>query len=366
MQPLPGYRLRAPPLANGCAIHSIGAFLWANQDELMIQRRQRACAALLIIVVSGWANAGPQLDSSQLRQAGPHAVSVVDPVVVHDAAQNRDVSLRVIYPISTGPFPLIVFSHGAFCYPQLYAEITDHWASHGYVVILPNHLDSPNNKKLSPGALQSLMSSRVRDMSFALDALDQIEAEISDIRGKTDRAHIAVAGHSFGGMIAMIKSGLILEHSEDGMQVDYSDDRFSVAVVLSGVGPAAMPDGTVLTESAFSRLTGPLFASGGTKDEGNIGTGETFPWQWRMSGFTLAPPGDKYYLVLEGADHYLGGLICRKNRGSDADPEAVEIVRMANTAFLNAYLKDDEASQRFLRNTDFTALTSGRAQLNYK
>ena len=59
-------------------------------------------------------------------------------------------------------------------------------------------------------------------------------------------------------------------------------------------------------------------------------------------------------------------MICRKNRGSDADPEAVEIVRMANTAFLNAYLKDDEASQRFLRNTDFTALTSGRAQLNYK
>lgn len=332
----------------------------------MIQRRPRAWAALLIIVGCGCAKTGPQLDWSQLRQAGPHAVSVADPVVVHDAAQKRDISLRVTYPVSAGPFPVIVFSHGAFCYPQLYAEITDHWVSHGYIVILPNHLDSANNGELSTGALQSLISSRVRDMSFVLDALDQIEGEVSDIRGKTDRERMAVAGHSFGGMIAMIKFGLIVEHAEDDIQVDYSDDRFDVAVVLSGVGPAAMLDGTVLAESAFSRLTGPLFASGGTKDEGNVGTGDAFPWQWRMSGYTLAPSGDKYYLVLEDADHYLGGLICRENRSGEADPEAVEIVRTTTTAFLNAYLQDDKAARFALRDTDFTTLTSGRAQLNYK
>ena len=344
----------------------MAAFFGADQDELMSQLRQRAWVTLLIIAVSGCAKTGSQVDPSQLRQAGPYAVRAVDPVVVRDAVQSRDVSLRVTYPDGSGPFPVIVFSHGAFCYPQLYAEITDHWVSHGYIVVLPNHLDSPNNGKLSPGALQSLMWSRIRDMSFALDALDQIEAQVSDMRGITDRAHMAVAGHSFGGLIAMIKSGLTLENPEDGIQADHSDDRFDAAVILSGVGPTAMVDGTVLAESAFSGLTGPLFASGGTKDEGNVGTGEKFPWQWRMSGYILAPPGDKYYLVLKDADHYLGGLLCRENRGGEPDPEAVEIVRMATTAFLNAYLKGDAAAKHFLRDTDFTTLTSGRAQLDYK
>ena len=85
-----------------------------------------------------------------------------------------------------------------------------------------------------------------------------------------------------------------------------------------------------------------------------------------MSGYTLAPPGDKYYLVLENADHYLGGLICRENRGGKADPEAMQIVRMASIAFLNAYLKDDTAAKRFLQDTDFTRLTAGRAELQFK
>ena len=319
-----------------------------------------------MIAVYGCAKTGIELEPSELRQAGPFAVMAADPVVVHDTVQNRDVSLRVTYPIGAGPFPVIVFSHGAFCYPQLYGEITDHWVSHGYIVISPNHLDSPNNGKLSPGVLQSLMSSRIRDMSFVLDALDQIEAQVQDMQDKTDRDHMAVAGHSFGGMIAMIKSGLTLENPEDGVQEDYTDDRFDAAVVLSGVGPMDMMDGTVVVDSAFSGLTGPLFASGGTNDEGNVGTGETFPWQWRMSGYRLAPPGDKYYLVLRDADHYLGGLICRENRGGEPDPEAAEIVRMANTAFLNAYLKGDAAAKRFLRDTDSTVIKNGRAQFEYK
>jgi hypothetical protein len=203
-------------------------------------------------------------------------------------------------------------------------------------------------------------------MSFVVDALDQVEASVPGLEGRIDRERIAAAGHSLGGMITMIKVGLLLEDPQTGFAPDYSDDRFVAAVVMSGVGPTTMMDGTVLTEDAFNQLRRPLFASGGTLDEGNIGSGETFPWQWRMSGYTLAPPGDKYYLVLENADHYLGGLICRENRGGKADSEAMQIVRMASIAFLNAYLKDDAAAKRFLQDTDFTRLTAGRAELQFK
>ena len=292
--------------------------------------------------------------------AGPFEVRVVESFGVHDPVQDRDVALRVIYPDGTGVFPLVVFSSGMFCYPQMYDRITAHWASHGYIVMLPNHLDSPNMGKIKPEYLARLLSSRIRDMSLVIDSLDDTEREL-DLIGRVDREHIAVAGHSFGGMISMIKTGLYLKDGEYIYAGPAADERFAAAVVMSGVGQMRQ-----MTEDAFDGLTRPLIASGGTRDEGNVGTGEIFPWPWRMSGFTLAPDGDKYFVALEEADHYLGGLICREGRGGEADPEGVAINRALSTTFLNAYLKNDAGAKTFLQTADVSALTGGRAQFDRK
>ena len=85
-----------------------------------------------------------------------------------------------------------------------------------------------------------------------------------------------------------------------------------------------------------------------------------------MSAYTMAPPGAKYSVTLEDADHYLGGLICRENRGGPADPIAVETVRAAQTAFLDAYVKGDKAALRWLQSGDVQALAAGRATVTYK
>jgi predicted dienelactone hydrolase len=285
---------------------------------------------------------------------GPFPVQVAEPVV-REAGQSRDMVVRVAAPRGAGPFPAVVFSHGAFCYPQHYARVTDHWASHGYVVIAPNHLDSPNNReRLRAEQAPLLTELRIRDLAAVVDQLPAIAAN-------ADPARMAIAGHSFGGMLAMIKSGLLLLDPASGAAVDHADPRFRAAVVLSGVGP--MPQ---MADRAFDGLSGPLFASGGTLDEGNVGSGEIFPWQWRMSPYTLAPPGDKYSLVLESGDHYLGGLICRADRGGDDDFQGVEIVAALSLAFLDAYVRDDPAARRFLRCADVNALTGGRARFERK
>jgi len=292
--------------------------------------------------------------------AGPYEVQVVESFSVHDPVQERDIVLRVLYPDGSGPFPLVVFSSGMFCYPQMYDRITSHWASHGYIVILPNHLDSPNTGKIKPEYLARLLSSRIRDMSLVLDTLDDIEHGL-DLTGQVDREHVAVAGHSFGGMIAMIKTGLYLQDGQYIYTGPTADERFAAAVIMSGVGPMQQ-----MTEDAFDGLTRPLIASGGTLDEGNVGTGEIFPWQWRLSGFTLAPDGDKYFVALDDADHYLGGLICREGRGGEADPEGVAINRALSTAFLGAYLKSDIDAKTFLQTADVSKLTGGRAKFDRK
>lgn len=314
---------------------------------------------LLLLFSTGGCTASSDIaDELYKIEVGPFTTGVVDSLSVRDAVQERDVTLRVVYPEGAGISPLVVFSSGMFCYPQMYDRITAHWASHGYIVVVPNHLDSPNLGKIKPEYLSILLSSRVRDMSFVLDALDEIETN-ADVN--IDRERIAVAGHSFGGMITMVKSGLYLKPDEYKYPGETADDRFSAAVVMSGVGQMQQ-----MRDDAFDGLTGPLIATGGTLDLGNVGTGVEYPWEWRMSGYTLSPPGDKYSVALENADHYLGGLICRDNRGGDADPEGVAIDRAMTTAFLDAYIKGDESARRFLQTADVAAITNGRAMYAQK
>ncbi len=317
--------------------------------------------ALLLVAAPFVANSASADDDGLYSfEPGPFEVQIVESLVVYDRVQDREVTLRVLYPDATGPFPLVVFSSGMFCYPQMYDRITAHWASHGYVVVLPNHLDSPNMGKIKPEYLARLMSSRIRDMSFVLDDLAEIEAGL-ELTGRIDPGRKAVAGHSFGGMISMVKSGLMLKEGEYIYSGRAADDRFKAAVVMSGVGPMKQ-----MADNAFDGLTGPLISSGGSLDVGNVGTGEIFPWEWRLSGYTLAPEGDKYFVALEDADHYLGGLICRDNRGGEADPEGVAINRSLSTAFLDAYIKDKADAKTWLETADIDALTDGRARFEQK
>lgn len=317
--------------------------------------RARRGAPLAALLLAGCTGAG-------LHDAAPgaHRVVVAE-TSIHDARQDRDIALRVAAPAEAGTYPVVVFSHGAFCYPQNYALVTDHWVSHGYIVVAPNHLDSPNNReRMRPDQVAALLESRIADLAAVADGISAIAAQ-AGMTARPDLARMAIAGHSFGGMLAQIKVGLLLQDPQTGAAVSRADERFRAAVVMSGVGP--MPQ---MAQNAFAGLTRPLIASGGTLDEGNVGTGQIYPWEWRMSPYALAPPGDKYAVVLDRGDHYLGGLICREDRGGEDDPEGAAIVRALQATFLDAYLKGDRAARRFLATADLGPLTGGRARLERK
>ncbi|MEC9376272.1 MAG: hypothetical protein VYA80_07890 [Pseudomonadota bacterium] len=315
---------------------------------------------LILIIITGCSSFQSDIDRFA---PGRWEVASNEAVTLFDTHFHREVNVRVYYPADANKqqFPVIVFSHGAFCYPQQYRNVTDFWVSHGYIVILPDHLDSPNLGKIDPKNLSILLKSRVADMSLVLDSIIDIERAIPDLSGHIDSNRFAVGGHSLGGFIAMVKSGLELKDSEQDPGVIFSDERFDVAVIMSGVGKMEQ-----MTDDAFDGLTRPLFASGGTLDVGNIGVGEIYPWEWRMSSFTLSPPGEKYSFVLDNADHYLGGQICRENRGGSEDLQGVSLVRAANLAFLEAYVRDDADSKSWLVQTNWLNASDGRATLESK
>ena len=130
---------------------------------------------LVLILVTSCATTGEPRDWAA---AGGYEVRHNTNLALDDPSRDRQVSLQVAWPQTGGPFPVVVFSHGAFCYPQQYRNVTDFWVSHGYVVILPDHLDSPNLGKVRPQDLPILQESRVRDMSFVLDSIAAIEQQV--------------------------------------------------------------------------------------------------------------------------------------------------------------------------------------------
>jgi len=112
--------------------------------------------------------------------------------------------------IEDGRFPLILFSHGNGGFRMQSAFWCEHMASHGYVVMSPDHtrncsLTVVDGKVIlydKEGRERSAID-RPKDLSFLIDAMERMHhGADSRFLGKIDLDHIGVAGHSFGGYTA--------------------------------------------------------------------------------------------------------------------------------------------------------------------
>ncbi|MCY4340437.1 MAG: hypothetical protein OXE48_03590 [Gammaproteobacteria bacterium] len=324
-----------------------------------------AAALACLVALAGPVDAAPEAYKTEW---GPHGVQVIDNHRLPANPGQRRLRARIAYPDGAGPFPLVVYSHGFNCYRESYSGLTDHWASHGYVVVLPEHPDCPTAEaRMTPEDIRNLLYIRISDVGRVLDALFAPDQEIPGLSDRIDWKRKAVAGHSFGGMVAQITWGQPLKDLHSTDNVSYALG-FDAAVVMSGVGQ--MPQ---MADGSFNQIRGPLMVTGGTLDLGNIGGPTIYPWEWRMAPYLLSPAGRKYSVVLEEGDHYLGGLICREdrggpdNKGGAHDAEGLAILAGATTAFLDAWLKKDAAARSFLDAFDQHAeLTAGRARFARK
>lgn len=284
--------------------------------------------------------------------AGPFTTGAQDPDTTYDvnvvdtvlpfANQNKDLRLHISFPNSGGPFPLILFSHGNGCISAGYGPVTEYWAARGYVVIEPTHLDSRSLGPTDFSKMAEISDSRVEDLSFILDSLDRIAVLIPGLAGKMNADRVASAGHSMGSATALSASGLRAKNADGSLRT--GDDRFDVAVLLSGPGP--MPS---IPDDAWGDYRTPSIVTTGTNDYTQTNRNKPEGWKWRLGSYNLTPDGDKYALVVQDYDHFLGGYICnRPGVEGPPDTEALTLVRTATSAFLDAYLKDDLSALAFL------------------
>jgi predicted dienelactone hydrolase len=292
--------------------------------------------------------------------AGPHKIQTVDELVLHDSARGKDVKIKIYYPDGPGPFPVIVFSHGAFGSKDGYSGFGSYWASYGYVSIHPSHADSMKDSHYR-GTLRgvladtSLWQSRPRDISFVLDSLDDIERRVPQLKGKLDRDRIGVGGHSYGAYTAEAVGGATITLPGSASPVSFADSRVKAVVVMSPQGEGEMG----LTKTSWDNIRRPMLCMYGSRD---FGTQRRTP-TWRSQPFYASPPGDKYDMEIQGATHFTFGGPLRP--GMQESP-LFEYAKIEALAFWDAYLKGDPAAKQYLKSKALQTSSHDAARIDVK
>lgn len=302
-----------------------------------------------------------------------------DSFSLDDKVRDKSLAMRVTYPLEGGDYPLIVFSHGLLGSKDGYQPLVEHWARHGYVVIQPTHYDSAAHRKPTLTELRDLTplfvgwESRPDDIIFILDNLAEIEvrARASKFAGSFDTSRIGMGGHSFGSHTAMLLGGTKLASGSFGdcgnqnrgnNGVQFCDDRVKAFLLLSPQGSGrALTETADFDQSAWDDFVRPMMIVTGTEDNGR----RKQNYLWRSEAFHLAPPGDKYLIVIDGGYHGFGGITGTRFFGSGpANPLHVEWMLEITLAFFNHYVKDDAAATEVLTEEHLAKMSTGAIALS--
>ena len=300
-----------------------------------------------------WAMRMPVSAASFAQMTTPSAVVSVAPIILPSSGLGRglDVQLRASVPATGSSLPIILFSHGNGQSLHAYGPLADYWASHGFCVLQPTHLDSRTlGISADDPRRRQFWRHREEDLLRILDGLDELEASEAGapiLQGRLDRTRIAVAGHSWGGQTASVFLGATHPDPDSpGTMIDRKDDRVKAGVLfavpgnggkdLSELGAKMFP----FMHPNFSGMTTATLIVAGDKDQGHL-TSRGSDW-WR-DAYDLSPSANKALFTAFGGEHALGGLPGYESReATDERPQRVEVIQRLSTAFLRSALYPGE------------------------
>lgn len=244
------------------------------------------------------------------------------------------VPLRITAPDDQAQHRLLLFSHGNFLSKDDYQPLAQAWADAGYVVVQPTHLDARVVQLAADDPRRAeIWRSRRDDLVAVLDRWPQIETALPVLRGRATPRDVIVAGHSYGGHTAELLLGARYQGE------DLSDARIATGVLLAPPGPQQdlVPDWQARApylDLDFTTMRRPFLLVVGDHDRTVMTTRD---WHWRAAPFERAPAGAKCRRVIEGADHWLGGI-------AGADHGAQDAALLARTVAVTlAYLESFDA-----------------------
>ena len=153
--------------------------------------------------------------------------------------------------------------------------------------------------------------------------------------GRLDLSRVGMSGHSFGARTTQSVSGQRPRPDAP------NDERLKAAVVMSPSAPRGIERGV-----AFGAVELPWLLMTGTNDVTKIGGADMAS---RLAVYPALPPGGKYELVLDGAEHSVfADPLSRKRPSRKRNPNHPRVILALSTAFWDAYLREDAAALAWL------------------
>lgn len=272
---------------------------------------------------------------------------------VKDATRSRDIPIRVYLPSGKSSAPVVLFSHGLGGSRSGSTFLGKHWSARGYVVVFVQHpgsdtsvwQDAPLRERAT--AMRKAASPqnyllRVKDIPAVLDQLERWNQDAKHpLNGRLDTKRVGMSGHSFGAVTTQSVSG----QTTAGGKAMFTDPRIDAAVIMSPSAPErGQPD------AAFGSVKIPWLLMTGTKDIAQIGGSSigTGDMKSRYAVFPALPPGDKYELVLNDAEHSVFTDRALPGESPQRNPNHHRVILALSTAFWDAFLKQDADAKAWL------------------
>jgi dienelactone hydrolase len=285
------------------------------------------------LVATGLALTAASLLGTGCASVPEPRITVVDIRLPMDVA--RELPLRVFHPRRGRRLPVVLFSHGAYSSGEDYDPLLRAWAADGYVVLAPTHRDSTRLGVKRGSNDPRYFSWRLEDMAATIAGLAAIVERVPALAGRLDATRLAATGHSFGGLVAQTLGGATYRDAVSGQTVSRRLAGVRAVIIISGAGVIE----PLVRTTDFAVLSLPTLVTVGTEDLAQA-PGLT-GYAWRRQPYDLLPPGDKYLLTLEGADHYLGGAVGRDDLPRSANAARyLAAFNATSRAFLRRYLSE--------------------------
>jgi predicted dienelactone hydrolase len=328
-----------------------------------------SAAAILFTSIVGCgddSDSGPTASADELFEQGPYEVGYREIAITYSAAasmEERELVLRVWYPAQDDSgadparyslagvidlesphaldeppvtededLPLVVYSHGnggegLLAYP--YGELM---ASHGWVLVAPNHTGNTAFDFLLGSA--DPFARAALDRPYDISAIiDEFEMGLSgdDLEGKADTSNVFLFGHSFGGYTSFTAGGTdvdfdTLDAECDGVTSDDCDvlaDPDVEAVYRGGFGDPRIvaiapqaPAIIAISEDELAALEVPTMLMSGRLDQTTTQEESAEP-AWAG----IDNPDDLWVEMPMGA-HYSFITICH-----DLEPDVLDLFR---------------------------------------